>query len=485
MHEIKPPVSDLKGKVRSSVLWSLVRTWGNRLGGVIVFFFLARLLGPAEFGVFAAVLLVINFLEIVAEQGFGDAVVQRTNLDDSLLNAVFLVNVITAICLISSIWVFADQIAATLAVEGVVEPLQVASFGILASSLGFCQLAMCRRSFNYKLLAIRSVIAIAIGGAVGVLMAIYGFGVWALVAQFLVASFVNLVALWIRPAWKPSTTRISFSGLFSLTKYSLNIFALRVLDFVNLRGVEYFIGAFAGVVALGVFSVGAKIFSILMQLFSSVVLDVAHSAMSRLKDQPERLLRAYYFSVRASAIIAFPILGLIAMTATEICVVVFGDKWEESGEVLAPLSILGMLLVIQYFNGAGINAIGRPHFSLLIVLVRAILSLSALYIFKDRSVVELSYVFCVSQLAASPLSFYFARSIIGFSFRVLLKKLMPVIAVSFLSFLISFLIQYFTDGILEIFRIMVVWTITLSVYFILLRFFVPDFIVEFKSIRKV
>src|SRR5690606_8621529 len=115
-----------------------------------------------------------------------------------------------------------------------------------------------------------------------------------------------------------------------------------------------------------------------MQLLSSVILDVAHAGFSRIAGERERLAEAYYRAMTATAAFAVPCLVLVSAVAPELCVVVFGSVWAGSAEILRPLALLGAVQTMQYYNGTGLNAVGKPGISFLIVLVRAAVTVGVL-----------------------------------------------------------------------------------------------------------
>jgi len=91
-----PRRDGLRQKVISGLAWSVVRNWGNRLITLGVFVLLARLLEPAEMGLFAAAVAVLAVVDVLIEQGFGDAIVQRRTLTRAEVNAAFYVTIVLA-----------------------------------------------------------------------------------------------------------------------------------------------------------------------------------------------------------------------------------------------------------------------------------------------------------------------------------------------------------------------------------------------------
>lgn len=414
----------LRAKVFSGLLWSAIRVWGNRLGGLIIFLVLARLLSPTEFGIYAAIWAVLLFLEVFTEQGLADAIVQAQRIEPEQLNAAFLVNFFAALAICAGLAWQAPVIAAWLAMPAIVLPLQVASVSIVLNALGFCQLALYRRQFQYRWLAMRSLLATLFSGGVGIGLALKGYGVWALVGQYLAAALCNLLLLWVRPLWRPSSA-ISWRGLAQLLRFSLKLLLSRLLEACNARAFELAIGAWMGAAMLGLYSVSARVHLIVIQLLSSVVLDVGLSGFSRLADDRPRFTQAYYQALTATTALAMPVFVLLAAVAPEFCMAVFGPQWQASGPILRWLALLGAVQSIQYINGAAITALGRSDKTLVITSAKTAATLMVLFTYGHGELLKLVEAFVCGQLLVSPLGFALGKRQIGFDWRTLLLTLWP------------------------------------------------------------
>lgn len=393
----------MKPSIFSSVIWSLLRTWGGRLAGFVIYFQLVRMLTPEEMGLFSAAFAVFVFLEIVADHGLVQAVVQCKTISPAQLNAVLLMNVVAAGLVAACLWLLASPLAAFIGIEHLAPVLQVGCLTLLFSSAGFAQEAMARRRFEFRRLAVRTLVSTVVGGAAGVWMAASGYGVWALVAQLLLSSAVNTAVLWFRPAWNP-LVRPDFQGLGQLTRFGIQVTGMRLIEFGATRGAELMIGTLLGAGALGLYAVGTKIHYIFVQLLGLALSDVAQAGYARIRDDTDHLRAVYLSSVRAVAIAATPVWLVLAGTAPETAVVAFGPRWAVCAEVLAPFALLGALQVLQKFDTAALNASGRPGLALLLSAARAAGALLAVWVAHGGGLQAVAHAFVASQIVVTPLN---------------------------------------------------------------------------------
>jgi O-antigen/teichoic acid export membrane protein len=412
----------LHSKVRSGLLWSLVQSWGVKFTTLLLYMVLARVLDPHQLGVFAAAMVVLAFVGLLVDQGLSQAIVQRAQITVRQLNTVFLINLGLAILIYAVLWFGAPLIAAYFKITELTNILRVSSLTVLIGATCFSQQAMLQRSFHYRWLAISALVATLISGVVGVACALNGLGTWSLVVQTLTFTAISALMLWTQPQWRFSLD-LDFAGVGGLVKFGLHRLGTNVLDFINTRYIEIFVAATLGPIALGIYSVGVRIYQALMQALSAGVLNVAMSGFSRLADDRPALIVAYYKAVTLTTAVAVPIFGLLAALAPESVAVFFGSKWAESADVLRPIALLGALHVIEYYNGTLFNAIGKPQIGLQFLIIKTVVTFLSLWMLHQSDLVTIVYAYVVSQVVVMPISFYLVRRVVGVSLSALWKVL--------------------------------------------------------------
>jgi PST family polysaccharide transporter len=252
------------------------------------------------------------------------------------------------------------------------------SIALVIDSLRGVHEAKLRREFGYKVLALRTVVASSIGGIVGVAMAFAGFGVWALVAQRLMASVLQTtVVLWTVP-WMPKLmfSRRECAHLFG---FGINMMGARLLGELNSRVASMVVGVILGPVALAFFRVGSRALSFLVSLTIKPIQTTAFSAFSRLKDAPA-IGRAYVRLTRATAFVSFPVFLGAAAVAPDFVRVCFGRQWEASGPVMAALALVVIPATLLNFTGPALAALGRTRLilasNLAVLVMNAIAALA-------------------------------------------------------------------------------------------------------------
>jgi O-antigen/teichoic acid export membrane protein len=369
----------------------------------------------------------IAFVEIFTEQGLASAVVQRPSITPQVLNAAFALNVVLALAAMGLLIAFAPWIAGRLRTPELAPLLRVLALTLLFQSLGFVAQAVYSRSFDYRWLALRTLLANAIGGVVGLVLVMRGHGVWGLAAQALVTSLVASLMLWLRAPWRPAAD-FDFHGLRGMLAYSGHIFGARAVNYGNTRFIEVFLAATLGPAALGVYAVGMRIYSALMQMLSGTVLEVAHSGFSRVAHDLPRLREAYAQATTASAALAVPVFCLTGLVAPELAETVFGARWAGSAAVMTPMALLGAVQCLQFYNGSVLNAMGKPSATLVINIAKLAATAISLLASRGAPLATVVWAFVLGQIAVSPISYAMARAAFGLSLRATARRLLPFLA---------------------------------------------------------
>ncbi|MFK4645875.1 hypothetical protein ABIF96_004449 [Bradyrhizobium ottawaense] len=319
-----------------ALFWSLAQNWGGRALSFVLFLVLARLLDPADFGLAALVAFILLLLSSIAEFGFGDALIQRRTLEPADVTLPFFCSFAASVLLAVLIALLATHIEQWFDVKGLAPLLTAASLSLPIGTATLFQEALYKRQMDFRVLAVRTMVATAISGVVGIACAYAGFGALSLVIQVVVQSAISGLWLWSQPRWLPMRG-YDLKSFRELSGYSIHVMLNRLLDFAIVRTIDMIILSLYGVAALGIYTVGARVYIILMQLLTQAVMDVALSALSKIAHERDRIAGAYLRSVSLGALIGSPVFVLLAAIAPEFSLLLFGAKWgwQRSGDAAA------------------------------------------------------------------------------------------------------------------------------------------------------
>jgi PST family polysaccharide transporter len=402
---------NLRQKAVKGVAWTAIQSGGTQAISSIIFFLLARLLGPEVFGLVAMAGVFLAILQVFSEQGFTEAIIQRNKLEPEHLDTAFWSNLGIGL-LLTLLSIAAAKPVSILFNQPKLTPIiGCLSLSFLLGAFRATQEAILRRQFNFMALAIRSLVATGIGGIVGVVMAFLGYGVWSLVGQQLVNQLVGVLVLWRSSNWRPGL-KFSLNHFKELFAYGINLVGMNFLNFFNQRADDLLIGYFLGPVALGYYSVPYRIFTMLAALLPGSAVQVALPTFSRLQEDPERLRQAFYTAGQLTSLICFPIFFGLAALAPELLPGLLGDKWIPSIPVMRVLAFVGVLFSISYFYGSVIMAMGKPDWAMKISFINAVTSILAFLVAVRWGIVAVAVAFLLRVLVEFPIPLWATHKLI-------------------------------------------------------------------------
>ena len=192
-----------KKEVISSLIWKFLERGGTQGVQFIVQIVLARLLAPDEYGVIALTTIFITVANIFIQQGFGVALIQKKEIDDKDLSSVFFLNIFVATILYIIIFIISPYIANFYNEPVLKDVLRILSLTLFMGAINSIQNAIIARKMEFKRVFFSSISGIVIAGILGVVAAIKGLGVWALVINQLANVFIVTVVLWFTIKWRP------------------------------------------------------------------------------------------------------------------------------------------------------------------------------------------------------------------------------------------------------------------------------------------
>jgi O-antigen/teichoic acid export membrane protein len=403
-------------------LWAYVQNWVARGITLVVFFALARLLTPTEFGAFAVTMVFLTVGEIFVEQLFAHALIQREELSPEHINVAFWAtffcgSVMVLVTLLGASF-FAQKFDAP-SIEPLIMAISPVFLFMAASSV---PAALLRRSLNYRMLAQRTALSNLISGGVAIGAALAGLGVWAFVLQVLCFNALGTFILWRRESWRPQW-KFSSQALKDLAGFSIRITFVKLLDLVETRVVELVIGHSLGLAALGNYALAARAQQAASQLLAAPLWESSVAVFSRQQKNPQALSQALEQRCVLAATFVVPAFLFAAAAAPALIPAVFGEKWHSAVLPFQILCVLGAVRAVAFLYGCVLQGIGEGNASVHLAGLRLLLILGAMPILLQYGVSGVAAALLIGQLLSMPFAFRVMRQKTGLKARTLLGQL--------------------------------------------------------------
>lgn len=359
--------------------WSAVQKFGTVIIGFIANLFLARLLTPTDFGAIGMLMVFIALSDTLVDGGFGSALIQRQNPTDTDYSTVFFWNIIMAILLYAILFISSPLIASFYNIPTLNNLLKVLGIVLLINSFNIIQSSILIKLLKFKILAKRDIISTIMGALVGIILAYRGFGVWSLVAYYLVAGVMKSILLWTTCKWRPQLvfSWVSFKGLFRFGSF-IFLSSLTEKLFSNIQ--TLIIGKVFSASTLGYYTQASKLENAPASSLSAIVNQVTYPVFSTLQDDFIRLRNAIRNNLKAIVFLNFPLMILLIVIARPLVILLFTEKWEPSIPIFQILCLAAIFHFSNTINTNIIKSIGLSQLFFKVQILKRVIALIILII---------------------------------------------------------------------------------------------------------
>ena len=420
---------NLRKKSIGAVVWSALEAVFKNGLQFIISVVLARLILPEEFGTIALLYLFTGITAVFIDSGFPSALVQRQNTTYNDECTVFWLNVILGVVASLLLWMASPLIAGFYDKPILTDLTAVLALSLFINSLGSIHTTLLTKELNFKKLMVINASATGVSGLVAIVMALEGYGVWALAAQVLVTSIVTTITLWATHKWRPSFifSAESMRNLFAFGSY---LMMSNMLDRIYMRLYTILLGKFYDVKELAFYSRADRTHMLPVDVLSGVLSRVAYPIFSATSQDKARLLRGLKLALEGIMLINVPMmLGLMA-TADSVVPVLFGDNWLPAVPILKVLCLHGVLWPVHVLNLNVLKAQGMTNVFFRLEIIKKIIGTTMIFACLPWGAIGVAWSQVISSLINFYVNAYYTKRNLGYGFVDQWIDITPVIAAS-------------------------------------------------------
>lgn len=430
----------LKHKTIRGLFWSVIEKFSTLGLNFIFSIILARLLQPSDYGVIAMVSIFMAIAQTFIDSGFSNALIRkldRTEVDNS---TTLYFNVIVGLVCYLLLFISAPYIADFYDTPVLKYIIRVVCISLIFNSFSVVQQAILTINIDFKLQAKISLISSFISGIVGIVFALSGFGVWALVFQIVITYFIRMLLLWVFVRWIPrrSFSYKSFKELFS---YGSKLLASGLLDTVYNNVYTIVIGKYFTASQLGFYSRADSLAQMPSSIATGVFQRVTFPVLSTIQNENDKLVVNYRKMLRASAFIIFPLMTGLSAVADPLIRIILTDKW--SGAIIF-LQIICFALMWYPVHAINLNLLqvkGRSDLFLRLEIIKKIIGVATLCVTIPLGLIAMCVGRIVTSLIALVINTYYTGKLINVGYFLQIKDLMPIFVNSLIMAIICYTVQ--------------------------------------------
>ncbi|MBI3720826.1 MAG: lipopolysaccharide biosynthesis protein [Sphingobacteriales bacterium] len=363
----------------TGVIWSLVDTIANF---ALKFFFalaITRMLSPRDYGLVAYTGLFLGIASWLSEGGFGLALIQKKDPVESDYSTGYFFNVIISILFCIAYFVMAPWLASYFGEPELENIMKVMSTTLVLNSLCYIHLIKLIKHIQFKQQALLNFFASVISGTIGLLMAYYGYGYWALIFQTLSGAILKMAGLWAVVRWRPVFV-FSWGSFKEQFKFGSKVFFQGLFESIFREINSLVVGKSYHTSALGNYSRGQKFYDLFIIQTGTAFNKVLYPAMAKEADKAELQKKIYVKVYNLLFFIMAPLSVFLFLLAEPLIQVLLTQKWHDSVPYMQLFFIAGFIATLMSFNSSTMLSSNRPNIFLVMDIIHKSLMAIALFL---------------------------------------------------------------------------------------------------------
>lgn len=435
--------STSKSKVVSGLLWS----YGERLSGqgisLIVSVVLSRILCPEEYGIIAIVLIFITLCDAFLVGGLGNSLIQKKNSDDIDASTIFYCSMTIAIILYILLYFTAPIISRFYHNDLLIPIIRVLAIRVPISGFNTIQQAIVQKQMAFRKFFFATIIGTIISGILGITMAIYGYGIWALVFQYLSKTIIDTVVLYFQNSWLPKLI-FSADRAKVLIQFGWKLLVTNIAYTLegNCRGL--IVGKVFGPSDLAYYDQGNKFPNLIVANINTTISKVLFPALSKEQDDLIVIKQMCRRSIKLGLFVLMPLMIGLIVIAEDFVKVLLTEKWLPCVPFLRILTFVYLLKPLATMCQQALLALGRSNITLKIEIIQSTLSISLLCIsvFVLKNVEAIAWSNVIVEIVGIVYLTFSVKRLIGYGYREQILDVMPIVISSTIMGLVIYSCHY-------------------------------------------
>jgi len=420
--------SNLKKATISGFMWRLSQNFGTQFINFGIQIILARILLPETYGIIALTAIFSAVANVLIQGAFSSSIVQRKHVTELELSSVFYLSIGLSLVFFSIMFLISPTVALFYSEPLLKNVLRIQAVNIVIGSLYTVHQSLMMRHMQYKKGFYSGLLGTIAQGAIGITLAISGYGVWALVFSTIANNVITCFIVILLVKWRPKLqfSLASVKGLFS---YGSKIFIINFMNAIYTNLLSLFIGKIYDSRQLGFYNKGYSFPLLIMVNVDGAINTVLFSSLSKMQDDPEGGLNILRRSMKMSMFLSAPaMLGLVAV-AEPLISLLLTDKWLPSVPFLRIIA-LGCLIWPLSARMQAINAIGRSDVALKLNIALRIIGVVLIIIFSNFNIYVLVLSTIIGEFIIAFILSFVIDKMIGYKVKDQLMDILPSLALS-------------------------------------------------------
>lgn len=434
----------LKEKALSGLVWTFIDTFLIKGLLFVVMLYLARILGPKEFGLFGMMSVFIGVGKTMVDSGMATSLIRDEKADAEDFSTVFCANMLLSIFIYSIVFLCSGLIAEFFNQPIIADLISVYCLVFIVIAFSSVQLTVLNKELNFRVVALVNLPSTVVGVLVGLILAHTSYGVWSIVWLYLVIEIVKTILFVIFSPFKPSIkfNKEKFLKHFNFG-YKLMLSGLLNHIFKNIYNI--LIGKYFNPITLGYYERSRQLNDYPTSTLSGIISRVAYPMMAKIKTDKNKLKEVFRKVQSFAFFVISPLMFFLAAVAEPMFYILLGEEWLPAVPFFQVLTIASLFYPIHNFNLNILKVYGRSDWFLKLEIYKKLMAVIIIFITFQYGLMALIWSGVITSILALLINTYYTSKVIDYTPTQQVKDLFPILLFGVVSFGIAYLLVEYIE----------------------------------------
>ena len=328
----------------NAYIWGLINRFAPVGIQVISNMILARFLCPADFGTIGVLNIFMAIASALIDSGLGGSLIKEKTVSKIDCQTIATFNLVSSCLLYLLICLGADSIESFYGIADLSIITKLISLTFIINAIGIVPKAIMAKDLKFKELCNIAIVSVLIGSLISIILAVNGWGIYSLVVYPIINSIVNtLISMFV--CHYRFSIGFSMQSFKKLVPFGIYTSFTTIVDTAYENLLTSLTGKYLSVIQAGYLTQAKKIEEGLTTSVASAIGNVSFPILTQLKDEINVFKKEANSLLLNLSALCFPILLIISIYSEQICTLLFGANWRDSGSYLSVLILAGIFLI--------------------------------------------------------------------------------------------------------------------------------------------
>ena len=432
--------------LKKNFFWSLLGNGFNVVFQFLSLVILSKLLSATEYGIIGIMTIFISLGDMLVDSGLSGALLQKKNVVERDFSTLFIFNMAVSLFIYAIVFFIAPWLESFYEVESLSNYIRIYSLSIVIYALCVSQSAKLIRNMQFKTSTIILIISSTVSLALAIVLAIKGYGVYALIYQKIAYAVCRTICLYITNGFFKDF-HFSFFSFKEQFNFGGWLLGANIMQTISNNIYSNIIPKIGTLRQNGLFSQSQKINNVPGSVVTLAVGRVLFPYLSKAKDEATLLYQARETNRNLFAIV-LPMFFFLSIVSYPIIMIVFGKEWVDATHYLEILFLSGIGIFIQGLMRNILKSLGYTKQIFLLEIIKSVILLSVAALSIKWGINALLYGIVVVSIVNCFISMSFMNHLTSYSFLQQLEDFGPVLMLSCISYIVMYAINalFFKDS---------------------------------------